>query len=197
MKKRKYVLRKAKILRNSKEIKGELTSPKSITDFEIREKRIGIIFKVVYVIAAILATLFLYIREDVSESVATLYAGITSFLFWTLMNLLFYVINELKCLRIGVNTINKQLFSITENSYSFIFTYFYVGIYFHLALILGVGLFGNYLTYSIMQYLIAWSVVLAAVVGNLSQQNEIIKIISRLLYSVTSYFTLYCLALGH
>ena len=190
-------VKKKKISVNLKSNNKNIKCLKPLSDFEIRDKRIGIIFKVIYVVAAISTTLFIYIQRDMSGNNAIVYAGILSFLFWILLNLLFYVFNELKCLKIGSDSIDQRQFTTTEDSYSFIFTYFHVGVYIHLVLILTTGIVGSHLTDSVVKVVILLSIVIASVVYNIRSKNKAIKIIAFSLYSTASYFTLYLLISTH
>lgn len=89
-------------------------------DADIREKRIGIIFKVIYVIAAAFAALFMSLanmREDGLTDLYIIAAACTGFLLCLLVYMLMYIFNELKCLKLRQDTITAQQFEKTENSY--------------------------------------------------------------------------------
>lgn len=97
---------------------------------DIREKRIGIVFKVIYVIAAFFAALFTSlsnIREDGLTDVYILEAACTGFLLCLLVYMLVYIFNELKCLKLREEAISSWQYEKTEDSYSFVFTYFTLG----------------------------------------------------------------------
>lgn len=162
-----------------------------LSDFEIRDKRIGIIFRVLYVVAAITTTLSLYRPQYTSANYPVICAGIVSFLFLTVFNLLVYIFNELKCLKIEKNSITEKQFTITEDSYSYIFIYFNIGLYVHLVLIVLMGLVGSYLTIFSTKVIILLNIVVATVVNNISSRNTKTKAIGSILYSIASYFTFF------
>ena len=89
---------------------------------DFKEKRLGIIFKVLYVITAFLATLLLTIGKQFYTSISTTYiiiSGITTALLILLRALLAYIINELKTLTPNIED-NEQI-QKTETSYNNIF----------------------------------------------------------------------------
>lgn len=97
--------------------------------FEIRKERIGIIFKVIYVIAAFFLASVMALQGNEDAGISTVYiieSCAASFLLRLLVVLLIYVFNELQCLKITENVEENQAVK-TENSYKEIFNYFYVG----------------------------------------------------------------------
>ena len=162
-----------------------------LSSFEIRDKRLGIIFRVLYVVAAIATTLSLYRPQCTNANYPVICAGIASFLFLTLFNMLVYIFNELKCLKIKGKSISENQFTITEDSYSYIFTYFNIGLYVHLVLIVLMGLAGSYLTVFLTKVIILLNIVVATVVNNISPRNIKTKTIAFILYSIASYFTFF------
>ncbi len=97
--------------------------------FEIRKERIGIIFKVIYVIAAFFLASVMALQGNEDAGISTVYiieSCAASFLLCLLVVLLIYVFNELQCLKITESVEEKQALK-TENSYKEIFNYFYVG----------------------------------------------------------------------
>lgn len=98
--------------------------------FEIREKRIGIVFKVLYVVAAFFAASVISVMDQPSGELTMNYillTGLAVFSLCLLFCLVSYVFNEMKCLRIANEDISQEAFDKTENSYSSIFTYFKAG----------------------------------------------------------------------
>lgn len=167
----------------------------SLNNFDCRDKRIGIVFKVIYVITALFVSLFLYIQSGINLNESIIYSGVASFLFWLLFYLIYYVFNELQCLKIGEKSVDEQQFKKTEDSYSFIFTYFYIGLLVHLFLVIGFGITTNYLFNTelnniIIKKIIFPSIVLASVIGNI-KNNKLIKIVSSIFWCVSSFFTFY------
>lgn len=97
--------------------------------FEIRKERIGIIFKVIYVIAAFFLASVMALQGNEDAGISTVYiieSCAASFLLCLLVVLLIYVFNKLQCLKITESVEEKQALK-TENSYKEIFNYFSVG----------------------------------------------------------------------
>ena len=97
--------------------------------FDIRKERIGIIFKVIYVVAALFLASVLALQSDQETIISTEYilkSCAASFLLCLLVVLLIYVFNELQCIKMTENIEEKQA-NKTEDSYAEIFNYFSVG----------------------------------------------------------------------
>ena len=97
---------------------------------EIREKRIGIIFKIIYVIAIFFASVFMLISNTYIKGLTDIYIiqiCFAAFLFCILLYMIMYIFNELKCLKICSNDLPKAQEEKTEHSYSAIFEYFFQG----------------------------------------------------------------------
>ncbi len=115
--------------KNKRKNSTTLNKQKFNESFDIRKERIGIIFKVIYVIAALFLASIVALQSGQEINVSTVYileACATSFLLCLLVVLLIYVFNELQCLKITENIEEKQA-NKTENSYAEIFNYFSVG----------------------------------------------------------------------
>lgn len=105
--------------------------------FDIREKRIGIVFKVMYVIAALFASTFMLVSKEFGKGLSTAYIVYICFTVFTMMllyRMIVYILNELKCLKTNCEALSdkdrdafgKQTI-IAEKSYMCIFNYFSVG----------------------------------------------------------------------
>lgn len=91
---------------------------------EIREKRIGIVFKVIYVIAIFFAAIFFNMAKDYSNGITELYileSCAAAFLFVMLTYMIGYIINEMECLKLTAIDLPKVQIDATERSYSRIF----------------------------------------------------------------------------
>ena len=96
---------------------------------EIREKRIGIVFKVIYVIAIFFAAIFLEIAKTFGNGLTNAYifeVCVSSFFLVMIGYMVFYIINEMKCLKLNATDLPKLQVDITEKSYSKIFSNLYV-----------------------------------------------------------------------
>ena len=96
---------------------------------EIREKRIGIVFKVIYVIAIFFATIFLDIGKTFGNGLTNAYVlevCAASFLLVMIGYMVFYIVNEMKCLKLNATDLPKLQVDMTEKSYSKIFSNLYV-----------------------------------------------------------------------
>ena len=108
-----------------------------VKTFDVREKRIGIVFKVIYVIAALFASVFLLVSNDFGKGLSNAYiayASSTAFLMQLLYKLIVYIFNELRCLKIkGKNVCENEIKELekqirkAEDSYASIFSYFTAG----------------------------------------------------------------------
>lgn len=134
MKNKKYVLQpiKVKKIDYDLEIKQNKNDDYSKT-VEIREKRIGIIFKIIYVFAIFFATIFFdmsMIFKDGLNEIYIVETCIISFLLIVMLYMVFYIINEMKCLKINYESLPDDRKKSTEESYEKIFSSLkYVGIF--------------------------------------------------------------------
>ncbi len=97
--------------------------------FDIRDKRIGIVFKILYVVAAFFAAAFKLMADGMRKGLEVnhiLYSCFAAFLFCLLVKMIIYVFNELKCLKIG-KSVGREQIRRTEKSYSALFDFFCVG----------------------------------------------------------------------
>ena len=142
---------------------------------DIREKRIGIVFKVIYVIAAFFAALFTSlssIREDGLTDVYIIEAACAGFLLCLLIYMLVYIFNELKCLKLREEAISLWQYEKTEESYSFVFTYFTLGSILSALLVLTVVKYKACLTKDIVAIVITLCAMLASIMGNLMPKRQ-------------------------
>lgn len=158
---------------------------------DIREKRIGIVFKVIYVIAAFFAALFTSlsnIRKDGLTDVYILEAACTGFLLCLLVYMLVYIFNELKCLKLRKEAISSWQYEKTEDSYSFVFTYFTLGSIISALLAITIGACKEYLTKDFVAIVITLCAILASVTGNMMPRRfyKVCSIISSALWTVVS-----------
>lgn len=105
------------------------TETKQDTEFkdtiEIREKRIGIVFKVIYVFAIAFGTVFMDFNKRYESGIDAVYIAeicLMSFLLIMIGYFISYIINEMKCLRINMTDISNNQFIATEESFTRIFT---------------------------------------------------------------------------
>lgn len=107
----------------------EINDNKFNDSIDIREKRIGIVFKVIYVIAALFVTSITAIAKEQGNDLNKNYIILSfasTFLLCLLYKMVIYIFNELKCLKLNDDIAKKQIIK-TENSYMDIFNYFTVG----------------------------------------------------------------------
>ena len=152
---------------------------------DIREKRIGIVFKVIYVIAAFFAALFTSlssIRADGLTDVYILEAACTGFLLCLLVYMLVYIFNELKCLKLKQEAISSQQYEKTEDSYSFVFTYFTLGSIISVLFTVAVGALKEYLTKDMVAIIFTLCALSAILIGNtISKRHE------KVCYAISSF----------
>ncbi len=96
---------------------------------EIREKRIGIVFKVIYVVAIFFAAVFVEMGKSFGKGLSSAYlieVCAAAFLLMMLAYMVAYIINEMKCLKLTENDLPQRQTDATEKSYTNIFNYLYV-----------------------------------------------------------------------
>lgn len=158
---------------------------------EIREKRIGIVFKVIYVIAVAFAAVFTIIGESYTSGLSDtyiLFACADGFLLCLLIYMLVYIFNELKCLKLNANELSNEQHKRTEDAYSFMFTYFFVGCI--TAIVVGcvIGYFQEAIPNEWYGYAVIIGTMIAAVLGNqLNKKIErICSCISSILWTIVA-----------
>lgn len=117
-----------------KERKSVMNKIYEESSVEIREKRINIVFKVLYVFAIAFGTIFLNLAKSFSTTLNGFYlieSCLLSLLLVVIVYIVFYIINEMQCLKIGVLDYKKEDHDKqfehmvnTENSYNCIFIVF-------------------------------------------------------------------------
>ena len=157
----------------------------------IREKRIGIVFKVIYVIAAFFAALFTSlssIREGGLTDVYILEAACTGFLLCLLVYMLVYIFNELKCLKLREEAISSWQYEKTEDSYSFVFTYFTLGSIISVLFTIAIGICEEYLTKDLVAIVVTLCAIAASVIGNMIPKrfDKVCCIIGSALWTIVS-----------
>ncbi len=117
---------------NTSKVDNEITN-KTVLDnetyiktIEFREKRIGIVFKVIYVVAALFATAFLdispkYNRELDLRNVFS--SCLAAYSLTLLASMVIYIFNEMSCMKLNSHDLSQKQIDITENSYTRIFLY--------------------------------------------------------------------------
>ena len=99
-------------------------------EVEVREKRSGIVFRVIYVVAIFFAAMINIISKDFGTGLTTTYvieAYCASFLLCLLIKMILYVFNELKCLSFDNEEERERQFEKTEKSYTKLFLYVHTG----------------------------------------------------------------------
>jgi hypothetical protein len=168
---------------------------------EVRDKRISIVFKIIYVIAGLFATSFLRLSELFATGLSERYileASVTAFLLCVLVYLIAYVFNEMKCMKTSPQMLDKSDMDKTESSYSFIFTSFEVsGITVAMSTIFVIS-FRACITKTVLYPLYPVCVVLASVFGNALVRQKyafLFKVLSCVFWSISANCTFILVAL--
>lgn len=158
---------------------------------EIRERRISIVFKVIYVIAAFFAAMFTMLAGSYANGLTDtyiLFACADGFLLCLLIYMLVYIFNELKCLKLNADALSVEQHKRTEDAYSFIFLYFSLGSV--IAIICGciVGYYRTAIVQEWISYVMGIAVPVAAVLGNqLNKKVErVCSCISSILWTIAA-----------
>lgn len=69
-------------------------------EFDLREKRLNLVYKILYVLAAVWAALFLSYANGPHDA-DPIYCGALSFLSTAIINIIFFIFSEIRCLRIA------------------------------------------------------------------------------------------------
>lgn len=117
---------KLKHRKSGKSISGKVNDIESYSKtIDIREKRIAIVFKVIYVLAIFFAATFTalssFFGKGITSSVLA-FAGASTVLLVVLLYMVGYIINEMKCLKLSPNDLLQSQIDRTEESYSQIFS---------------------------------------------------------------------------
>lgn len=158
---------------------------------EIREKRIGIVFKVIYVIAVAFAAIFTIIAESYTSGLTDtyiLFACADGFLLCLLIYMLVYIFNELKCLKLNAGALSDEQHKRTEDTYSFVFTYFLWGSITAIACGLLVGYYQTEIPKEWYGYAAITGTMVAAVLGNQLNKKweQIGSFISSIIWTVVA-----------
>ena len=175
----------------NKQVGPSLEETRFYRETDIREKRIGIVFKVIYVVAAFFAALFTslsVIREFGLSDVYILESVCAGFLLCLLVYLLTYIFNEMKCLKLRQEAISLWQYKRTEESYAFVFTYFTIGSIISVLLAVAIGVYKEFLTKSIVILVISLGALIACVIGNITAKRlyKTCCVISSVLWTVVS-----------
>lgn len=85
--------------------------------FELREKRLKLVYKILYVVAAIWIAIFLGISQiDLKNSEIPIYAFLLSVSSMVIIQIIKYAIMEFRCMKI-VGQLNEELMNQTESRY--------------------------------------------------------------------------------
>ena len=104
--------------------KTDLEQEKHVQTIEIRDKRINIVFKTIYVFAIFFAAVFLDLSRQLSGGLTAVFAAescVAAFLLAVIVCMVLYIISEMKCLKVNPYHISEQEINVAEESYSRIF----------------------------------------------------------------------------
>ena len=162
-KKEKTVIHKVKI-------SEKRTAFKSFSHkIDVREKRIGLVFKIIYVIAVLFMATFMLIAKEAGNGLSAAYimeSCFTAFLFCLLFRMIVYVFHELKCFKINEEDITRSQIDKTEEKYSYIFNYFSVGGITSVCVAIILGLTNKYLNQNIFVCATFIGIVFGSVTNN-------------------------------
>lgn len=74
-------------------------------EFELRERRLKLVYRILYIVVAVWAALFVSYASSLSKSVP-LYCGLLSALTTSILNILYYIFYELRCMKIYMSAEN-------------------------------------------------------------------------------------------
>ena len=104
--------------------KNDLDQEKHVQTIEIRDKRINIVFKTIYVFAIFFAAVFIELSRQLSVGLTAVFvaeACLAAFLLAVIVCMVLYIISEMKCLKVSPSHISEKEISVAEESYSRIF----------------------------------------------------------------------------
>ena len=99
---------------------------------EIREKRIGIVFKIIYVFALFFGAIFWDLNKRDFSNEFNIYVAEScalAFLMVMIISFIMYIIGEMKCMRLSPDSISKDQIKYAEISYSLIFFMFPIALF--------------------------------------------------------------------
>lgn len=107
--------------------------------FELREKRLKLVYKILYVVVAIWIAILLIISQNtVEKSAVPMYAFMLSASSMVIIQIIKYAIMEFRCMKI-IGKVNKDLTEQTEERYESIWTSFSL-----ILSLCGIALFPHY-----------------------------------------------------
>lgn len=172
-----------------------------IHSIDIREKRIGIVFKVIYVFSVFFATLYMMISNDTGEGLSAAYnteVCAIAFLFCLLIKMLWYIFNELKCFRLNNEELPQQQVVKTEECYTRIFKYFLTGGITSLFMIMIIGYVSTYLTQNILKGVFMSGIILGSVLDNaqLKKYKQFRQSVSDIIWTIVIISVMVMMKLG-
>ena len=132
-----------------------------VKTFDVREKRIGIVFKIIYVFAIALGTVFMDYVKRYELGLDVVYIAescLMSFLLVMVVSLIVYIINEMKCMRVSTKITDREIKKQndkTEIYYSNIFSCFMLSGITAIVVMLLLWFTYRYLNVFIMVFLVA------------------------------------------
>ncbi len=132
-----------------------------VKTFDVREKRIGIVFKIIYVFAIALGTVFMDYVKRYELGLDVVYIAescLMSFLLVMVVSLIVYIINEMKCMRVSTKITGREIKKQndkTEIYYSNIFSCFMLSGITAIVVMLLLWFTYRYLNAFIMVFLVA------------------------------------------
>lgn len=185
------------------EKKGDDTNTleKYMHSIDIREKRIGIVFKVIYVFAIFFATLFLMISDDTGEELSTIYTievCLTAFLFCLLIKMIVYIFNELKCFKLYAEELSQQQIAKTEESYARIFSYVLIGGITGLVITMVIGYINVYITQNTLRGIFMIGIILGLLIDNaqFKKYEQLWKTVSDIIWTIVIISVMVIVKLG-
>ncbi len=163
-----------------KKKEGKQAQSESKETFDIREKRIGIVFKILYVVAAFFAAVFKLMADGMRKGLEgnhILYACLAAFLLCLLIKMIVYIFHELKCFKIS-NSVSKKQIQKTNRSYSASIDYFYYGGIVAVIASISLEYYKHIVTQEFAAYMMAFGVAatVLAPIGECSENNRCRKI---------------------
>ena len=172
---------KLKSPKSGKSISGKINDIETYSKtVDIREKRIAIVFKVIYVLAIFFGATFTALSNFFSKGItssALTFAGASTVLLVVLFYMTGYIINEMKCMKLSPGDLRKIEIEITEESYSRIFTSLRVSGATVLVCFCAGLYWTDYLTTTILTYILTISMSICfAIYGYHFSLNKTVKV---------------------
>lgn len=154
-------------------------------EFNLRERRLKLVYRILYIVAALWASILIaYI--SITKSDAQIYCGILSLLTTFIINILYYVFAELRCMKISDHAKNDER-NHADSCFLNIWNLF--GLLLYLAVIITI------LNMNFVEMINKWSVSIVIVVGSvilsilsLIKESKIKILIKNITFFVVLYF---------